>query len=188
MPIINTKKDVNLQITLDNVVTSFALKREAYNVTQKDGELVEYYRYFVKGTLNGREVTPKFKPNLNRVEEELKLTSKNSTTKKSSTKSDKDSFEALDILFGSLQDVDLYVCEGSMDDGAGVTRNYFRYVALVTRDGVDESYDVVPINKSDRAVMENLIRHKARADRDSAGKAAEAAVNITAASKVAKVK
>lgn len=143
------------ELELENVVTVFRLEREAYEA--KSGR---FYNYFVRGKFGSKDVKVNMMPNLNKS---IVGGSEDGKQPKA-VRADRASYELLDILFGGQTAVDLYVTQHDMVDNIGEIMAYYKYTAVVSDNDGDRWIDVLPVQKSDKAVMASLIINQVRAE------------------------
>lgn len=94
----------------------------------------EYFAYFVKGKVRGRDIKVDFAPK------------------------DKGGYEPLDILFDVADKAELILSEEEMTNDSGKTTKYTTYkVKTIDEDGVIYECGVKPARDSDKALLGMLI-------------------------------
>ena len=120
-------------------MANLTVEREKY--TAKDKK--EYYGYFVRGKLRGREVQVDLVPK----------------------KRDFDCYGILDIIFDIAPTAELYVHEEESETATGGKTRYTVYeVQNTDEDGILYSYKLKPRAESDKSVLNVLLQMAKRAE------------------------
>ena len=120
-------------------MANLTVEREKY--TAKDKK--EYYVYFVRGKLRGREVQVDLVPK----------------------KRDFDGYGILDIIFDIAPTAELYVHEEESETATGGKTRYTVYeVQNTDEDGILYSYKLKPRAESDKSVLNVLLQMAKRAE------------------------
>lgn len=115
------------------------VEREAYEAKNKK----EYYGYFVRGQVRGREVR-------------AELTPKNK---------DFDGYELLDLIFDIAPTAELYIHDEESETASGSKSIYTVYeVQNTDEDGILYSYKLKPRAESDKSILNVLLQKAQRAE------------------------
>lgn len=121
-------------------MANLIVERETYESKDKQ----EYFGYFVRGKVRGRDV-------------KVDLMPKNR---------DFDGYEMLDIIFDIAPTAELFVHEEESETANGVKTRYTVYeVQNTDEDGITYSYKVKPRAESDKSVLNVLLQLAERAER-----------------------
>ena len=115
------------------------VERETYETRDKK----EYYNYFVRGQIRGREVRAELAP-------------KNK---------DFDGYELLDIIFDIAPTAELYIHDEASETASGGKSRYTVYeVQNTDEDGILYSYKLKPRAESDKSILNVLLQKALRAE------------------------
>lgn len=125
------------------------VERDTYETRDKK----EYYNYFVRGQLRGREVRAELAP-------------KNK---------DFDGYELLDLIFDIAPTAELYIRDEESETASGSKSVYTVYeVQNTDEDGILYSYKLKPRAESDKSILNVLLQKAQRAEEQAkAGKPRE---------------
>ena len=115
----------------ENSKKALVLERETY---QKDGQ--DFFSYFVKGKIRGKEVKARMSP------------------------SDMGGYDLLDIVFLTDETAELVITPGEMKDENGNTINFISYECRNVDKETGEMYSakIKPQRASDKAILEMLAK------------------------------
>ena len=120
-------------------MANLIVERELYETRDKK----QYYNYFVRGQIRGREVR-------------AELTPKNK---------DFDGYDLLDLIFDIAPTAELYVHDEESETASGAKSRYTVYeVQNTDEDGILYSYKLKPRAESDKSVLNILLQLAARAE------------------------
>ena len=120
-------------------MANLVVEREIYTVKDKE----EYYGYFVRGKVRGRDV-------------KVDLTPKNK---------DYDGYDFLDIIFDIAPTAELVVREEESETTSGARTRYTVYeVRNVDEDGIEYTYKLKPRAESDKSVLNVLLQQAQKAE------------------------
>lgn len=122
------------------------VERDTYETRDKK----EYYNYFVRGQVRGREVRAELAP-------------KNK---------DFDGYELLDLIFDIAPTAELYIHDEESETASGSKSRYTVYeVQNTDEDGILYSYKLKPRAESDKSILNVLLQKAQRAEEVAAEKA-----------------
>lgn len=127
---------------------NLTVERESY----KGKDEKDYYGYFVRGQVRGREIRADLSPK-NR---------------------DFDGYDILDLIFDIKPTAELIVREETSETASGAVTRYTVYeVQNTDEDGITYTYKVKPRAESDKSVLSVLLQQARKAEETAAAKKAE---------------
>lgn len=127
---------------------NLTVERESY----KGKDEKEYYGYFVRGQVRGREIRADLSPK-NR---------------------DFDGYDILDLIFDIKPTAELIVREETSETASGAVTKYTVYeVQNADEDGITYTYKVKPRAESDKSVLSVLLQQARKAEETAEAKKAE---------------